>query len=121
MTYKPPTVDGSTLPSWVKLPVETHEPNTSGAPIKESTTNAYSSTLMMSKPTTLPSTPDIDVIMTSNSIETNNSSTQSPSSTLSMVTPTIATTTTDSFETGNTPLNMSNYKDGKRQTLILCF
>ncbi|XP_026817409.1 serine proteinase stubble-like [Rhopalosiphum maidis] len=108
MTHKPSTVDGSTLPSWVKLPVETHEPNTVGTPPKESSSSTYSSTMMMSKPTTLPSPSDNDIVMTSNSIDTTYSSTQNPSSTLSMLT---QSTSTDSTEAGNAPLNMSNYKD----------
>uniref|UniRef100_A0A2S2PR06 Serine proteinase stubble n=1 Tax=Schizaphis graminum TaxID=13262 RepID=A0A2S2PR06_SCHGA len=108
MTHKPSTMDGSTLPSWVKLPVETHEPNTVSTPPKESSSSTYSSTMMMSKPTTLPSPSDNDIVMTSNSIDTTYSSTQNPSSTLSMLT---QSTSTDSTEAGNAPLNMSNYKD----------
>lgn len=125
-TYKPSgLVDGSTLPSWVKLPVETHEPNTAGTPpSKDSSTSAHSSTSTMPKPTTTPQNPsDNDIIMTSNSISAVGSSTQYPSSTLSMLTtagttatPTTAatstTTTADSVEDGNAPLNMSNYKEG---------
>lgn len=106
VTYKPPNVDGSTLPSWVKLPVETHEPNTSGTPMKETSTNIYSPTLMTSKPTTAQNPSDNDIIMTSNSINTNYSSMPNPSSTPSIL------TTTDSAEAENAPLNMSNYKDG---------
>ncbi|CAH1731834.1 serine proteinase stubble-like [Aphis gossypii] len=109
MTHKPSVIDGSTLPSWVKLPVETHEPNTVGTPPKESSSSAsYSSTMTMPKPTTLPSPSDNDIVMTSNSVDTTYSSTQNPSSTLSMLT---QSTSTDSIEAGNAPLNMSNYKD----------
>jgi len=113
VTHKPSVIDGSTLPSWVKLPVETHEPNTVGTPPKESSSSAsYSSTMTMPKPTTLPSPSDNDIVMTSNSVDTTYSSTQNPSSTLSMLTQS-QSTSTDSVEAGNAPLNMSNYKDGK--------
>lgn len=119
VTYKPSGIDSSTVPSWVKLPVETHEPNTSGTPPKESSTDVYSSTLTMNKPTTFPSISDNDIIMTSNSINTNNISTQYPSSssTLSMLTQ-LMSTTTESADAGNAPLNMTNYKDGKYRSNI---
>lgn len=109
MTHKPSVTDGSTLPSWVKLPVETHEPNTVSTPMKESSSGAYSSTMTMSKPTTPPSPSDNDIVVINNS-ETTYTSTQNPSSTLSMLS---QSTSTDSVEAGNAPLNMSNYKDGK--------
>lgn len=109
MTHKPSFTDGSTLPSWVKLPVETHEPNTVSTPTKESSSGAYSSTMTMSKPTTLPSPSDNDIVVINNNAETTYTSTQNPSSTLSMLT---QSTSTDSVEAGNAPLNMSNYKDG---------
>ncbi|XP_001943207.1 serine proteinase stubble isoform X2 [Acyrthosiphon pisum] len=108
MTHKPSVTDGSTLPSWVKLPVETHEPNTVSAPTKESSSGAYSSTMTMSKPTTLPSPSDNDIVVINNNAETTYTSTQNPSSTLSML---MQSTSTDSVEAGNAPLNMSNYKD----------
>lgn len=110
---KPSLGDSSTHPSWVKLPVETHEPNTSGAPMKESSTNGYSTTTTTSKPSTQTSQSqsDNDILVTSNNINAISSSTQYPSSTLSML---MSSTTTDSNEAGITPLNMSNYKDGKR-------
>lgn len=111
MTHKPSVIDGSTLPSWVKLPVETHEPNTVGTPPKESSSSAsYSSTMTMPKPTTLPSPSDNDIVITSNGVDTTYSSTQNPPSTFSMLT---QSTSTDTVEAGNAPLNMSNYKDGK--------
>lgn len=117
VTYKPPA-DVSTNPTWVKLPVETHEPNTpsSAAPIKESTTGSvYTPILMASKPTT-PQTPsENDILITSNSISSVSSSTQNPSSTIippTVTTTTTSTTATESLEAGNVPLNMSNYKDG---------
>lgn len=109
MTHKPLVTDGSTLPSWVKLPVETHEPNTVSTPTKESSSGAYSSTMAMPKPTILPSPSDNDILVTNNA-ETTYTSTQNPTSTLSML---MQSTSTDSVEAGNTPLNMSNYKDGK--------
>ncbi|XP_025198026.1 serine proteinase stubble [Melanaphis sacchari] len=109
MTHKPSVIDGSTHPSWVKLPVETHEPNTVGTPPKESSSSTYSSTMMMSKPTTQPSPSDNDIVMTSNVVDTTYSSTPSPSSSLSsMLT---QSTSTESVEPGSAPLNMSNYKD----------
>ncbi|XP_025421888.1 serine proteinase stubble-like [Sipha flava] len=130
LTYKPSSgVDGSTLPSWVKLPaVETHEPNASGTPYKESTTYPYSSTLI-SKPSTVQSISDNDIAMATNNVDTSTNSVHYSSSTLSMLmptststTPTTTTTTTttttpppttvtDSVEAANAPLNMSNYKD----------
>jgi len=118
VTHRPSVTDGSTLPSWVKLPVETHEPNTFGTPPKESSSSAYSSTITVSKPTTPPSPSDNDIVMTSNSVDTTYSSTPTPSSTLSMLTP---STSTDAVEAGNTPLNMSNYKDGKSIVYLIYY
>lgn len=118
VTYKPSSVDVSTLPTWVELPVETHEPNTPSIPINESSTNEYSSTSTTSKSTTIPSPSDNDIIITSNSNNTSTSSTQIPLSSSPSTSAIFVETTTDSNEAGNIPLNMSNYKDGKYSNLI---
>jgi len=65
--------------------------------------------MTMLKPTILPSPSDNDILVTNNA-ETTYTSTQNPTSTLSML---MQSTSTDSVEAGNAPLNMSNYKDGK--------